>query len=202
MIYDPVADRWTSLAPVPQPHTSAIAVLDGKGQPVIVHGACDNDHDKQFGAYRYDVDRATWTAGTPVRETFGATVSLGDGRTLVVGGLDFGTLESIATAQILDASASTWRPVASAPTPRSHGTAIRAADAKVIVLGGVTTVDVYEPANDTWTQNVPLPVATWNMPAVVLRDGRVLVTAGFDSNTETFGDESWLYDSMTGSPSG
>jgi len=178
---------------MPQPHTSAIAVLDGNGQPVIVHGACDEDHDKQFGPYRYDVERATWTAGAPARETFGATVSLGDGRTLVVGGLDFATMQPIATAKILDASASTWHATTAAPTPRTHGTAIRLPDGKVMVLGDVTAVDVYDPANQAWMESVPTPSAAWDMPAVALRDGRVLVTAGFDSTTEVFGDESWLY---------
>jgi hypothetical protein len=193
MLYDPAADRWRTLPPMPQPHTKATAVLDGAGQPVIVHGACDEDHDKQFGPDRYDLARSVWTSGAPTAETFGATASLGDGRTLVVGGLDVTEMKDIATAQILDASARTWRATTPAPTPREHGTALRIPDGKVMVLGGDPAVDLYDPTRESWAPGPPLPTAAWDMPAAVLRDGHVLVTAGFDAATETYRDDSWRY---------
>jgi N-acetylneuraminic acid mutarotase len=69
--------------------------------------------------------------------------------------------------------AAQWEPKRPLPAPRQE-TAVAALDGKIYVIGGfdrqqtvVTTVEIYDPANDTWTTGPALPKAVHHANAAV-----------------------------------
>jgi hypothetical protein len=165
----------------------------------------------------------------PAKGTFSATASLdmvrdglasavlADGRVLVAGGDDDvggGTTES---AVLYDPATGTFSPTGSLRTARIDAAAVRLNGGRVLVVGGFTEVgimappqlgwfasaELYDPASRTFS---PTGFMRWRRDdpvAVLLRDGRVLVTGGtdFDGNNLRTAE---IYDPATGkfSPTG
>jgi fibronectin type III domain protein/Kelch motif protein len=123
----------------------------------------------------------------------GATATrLGDGRVLVVGGLD-GANTNLATGEVYDPVANTWTPVDSAH-PLSAGRADAGSallsDGDVLIVGGslgastfgLANVDLYNPTTNTFTPAPPLSVGRAFPVVTALSDGKVLVAGGSDAN--------------------
>jgi N-acetylneuraminic acid mutarotase len=79
----------------------------------------------------------------------------------------------------------TWRTLAPMPTPRSE-VAVAAVGGKIYVVGGFEgdgstsdTVEVYDPATDTWTQAPPLPEGRHHAAAIGVADIFLFVIGGF-----------------------
>ena len=79
----------------------------------------------------------------------------------------------------------TWTAAASIPLARHYSAAVKLADGKVLVVGGVSAgigytnqTDLYDPATDSWTTGAPMLAARSDPSATVLKDGRVLVVGG------------------------
>jgi hypothetical protein len=78
-------------------------------------------------------------------------------------------------------------------------------DGDVLMIGGedpftflsASSVDRFDPDTNTWTPRAPLPRGLWNMAAVELDDGRVLVTGGNHELAPTA--DTLLYDPVTDS---
>ena len=85
--------------------------------------------------------------------------------------------------------------------PRAHHTATRLVDGRILLVGGsrspdghLTTVEIYNPDNETISQVAPLYTARHNHSATLLQDGRVLVIGGYN------GAEGWLADAEVYDP--
>ena len=116
-------------------------------------------------------------------------VRLLDGRILVAGGRSDGRT-GLATAELYDPSSGTWTATGSMTLGRFAHTAVLLADGRVLVVGGVpfsfscadpptsTSAEIYNPATGTWTRTGDLAFGRASAVAVVLADGRVLVTGG------------------------
>ena len=113
---------------------------------------------------------------------------LADGLVLVSGGQSGGT--AIAHAELFNPATGTWSLSGSNVIPRFDHTATPLVDGRVLATGGVSstgdctsnvTAETYDPAKGTWslTGRLPSPVGTGHI-AVVLLDGRVLVSGGGD----------------------
>ena len=133
--------------------------------------------------------------------SYGSAVMYADGKILVVGGGDPPTR----TAEVIDLNqpSPTWRSVGSMSIARRQLNATLLPDGKVLVTGGtsgpgfnnpdtpVYTAEIWDPADETkWTM---LASSTAGLPrlyhsaAVLLPDGRVLITGGNGQQTpETF----------------
>lgn len=113
-------------------------------------------------------------------------------------GLDAGALEDGGAADGGVAEGGFDPPLTPAPDPvrfrltgslaqgRLGHTATLLRDGRVLVVGGESVVDraptdsveIYDPATETWTTTTPLPAPRSNHAALLLDDGRVLVVGG------------------------
>ncbi len=127
-----------------------------------------------------------------------------DGRVLFVGGA--GNSGCLTSAETYTLSGGAWVHGTAASLPvdqdRSHHTANRLADGRVLVTGGTGSSGVlnsaylYNPAGDTWTPTGLLNVPRHSHSATLLSDGRVLVAGGEDDLGETLASvEIWNPDS-------
>jgi hypothetical protein len=137
-----------------------------------------------------------------VRGEWPALAVLQDGRVLVAGGVTTPDMPatSLATAEIFDRPSETLTPVASTmSTPRWRSAAVTLLDGTVLVVGGAcwddlsgcvgdaTTADIYDPATGKFTPTkAPLGKPRVNVHAVLLADGRVLVSSGNDASVEIY----------------
>ncbi len=103
----------------------------------------------------------------------------------------------------------------SMPTPRAGVAAATADDGRIYVLGGGTafgaygggssappssafaTVEIYDPATNSWSSGQPLPTARLNLAAVVGKDGRIYTFGGWSGAAASNAVE--IYDPSTGS---
>jgi Galactose oxidase, central domain/Kelch motif len=115
--------------------------------------------------------------------SFGAAVTLHDGRVLVAGG---GVTDGPFSAELYDDQKRRWTP-SEMTTVRSGNTATLLGTGKVLVVGGDTssdpsTAEVYTPSANSWEKvfNDLHSPRTFHT-ATLLLDGRVLVTGGLSS---------------------
>ena len=116
-------------------------------------------------------------------------VLLTTGQVLVAGGLGEGWTY-LSTAELYDPTDGTFTATASMTVPRESHTAVRLEDGRVLVAGGHegprrhlrlhASAEVYDPATRTFGRVGDMVVRRHKHDAVLLRDGRVLVTGGSD----------------------
>jgi len=192
-------------------HTATV-LQDGR---VLVAGGYDSA--PLASARLYDPKANAWSAaGSMNLARHGqAAALLTDGKVLVAGGCVPGgdpaaTCDYTATAEIYDPAHDTWSNAASMSTGRFEPTMTVLEDGKVLVAGGVGDADshrgvalasaeLYDPANNSWSDAGPMSVARADDTATLLKDGDVLVAGGYDNATGKLasaelyhpGDNSW-----------
>src|SRR6185436_19407665 len=100
---------------------------------------------------------------------------LSDGRVLVTGGYVIlgGSLASSST-EIYDPSTDAWTPAAPMRVQRASHAAVRLADGRVLVAGGMhydernDNAEVYDPATDEWTLTGHLGMGRYHPETVLL----------------------------------
>ena len=128
-------------------------------------------------------------ANTSVNRVYGSSVMYDDGKVLVMGGGS----PTTRTAEVIDLNAAspTWRSVAPMAIARRHLNATILPDGKVLVTGGtsgrgfsnpdfaVFAAEMWDPATESWTTMASGQVwRIYHSAAVLLPDGRVLITGG------------------------
>lgn len=195
-IYDPDANAWTQLAPLPEARAFHSATLLVDGRVLVVGG--DSPAGIGSTAAVFDPVTGVW-ASVPMleaRKRHTATL-LPDGRVLIAGGQGPGGF--LATAELFDPATDTFAPAATLPEPRVDHAAEALGDGtpgpgpRVVVSGGfvvsgsgsafVATALVYEPdaGLGTWVAVAPMNEVRSAHAAVLLADGRVLVVGGRDT---------------------
>jgi N-acetylneuraminic acid mutarotase len=122
----------------------------------------------------------------PGRRWQHAMVAL-DGVMYVIGGIVDGAADHTAV-WAYDIATDTWRTdLAPLPTARDHLAAVTA-DGAIVVLAGRTgrnlpTVEIYDPATDTWTSGPDMGTPRGGFAAAVLADG-IHVTGGEEFVTD------------------
>jgi hypothetical protein len=184
-IFDPMTDRWQPAAPHEDTESNQTATLLPDGRVLIAGGAAD--------PAIYDPTSDTWQpAGSlPVNRGFTRAVLLQDGRVLLLGGLDLQNSRAINNVQIYDPSRNAWQQAAPLAQARFAHTATLLSDGRVLVTGGasvwdtwddpgavLSSVEIYDPASDTWSAFPSLQQARAEHTATLLPDGQVLVTGG------------------------
>ena len=188
-------DTWTAAPQMPTERVAghaATLLADGR---LLVTGGVAADGTGTAAADLFDPAAARWSTVAPmnvVRASHTATL-LADGRVLVVGGSTVATATrqgyvNDASAEIYDPVANTWTPTPPMSAARSHHTATRLADGKVLVVGGENllylveqTAEIYDPVTNTWSTPRAGPLAARSQhTATLLPSGRVLVAGGFD----------------------
>lgn len=201
-------------------------LADGR---VLVTGGRSQAGPVLQSAEVYDPVLGTWSAtgDMAVARLFHTATLLTDGRVLVTGGgrCDGPCIgnDSTDTAELYDPQTGAWTFTGAMIAPRSRHAAVRLADGRVLVAGGVDrsttapsagfgrlptptldSAEIYDPLSGTWTPVSPMPNRRQGQAGVLLADGRVLMLGGSDlrgtgadfGRVRATGD---IFDPLTGS---
>jgi YVTN family beta-propeller protein len=146
---------------------------------------------------------ATAAMGTP-RE-LGTQILLTNGKVLIAGGVN-NTSNALNTAELYDPTTDTVSATgnSTAPNGRKAHMSVLLPNGQVLLAGGVdnaniplATAELYDPASGTFSATGSMSQARGFANAVLLADGRVLVSGGFGSSPTLNTAE--VYDPATGS---
>jgi len=176
--YDPVADRWTTVAPMPIPHTRHTAILLPDGRVFVIGDYNTIDATK---AELYDPATDHWTlaAVSPAQYGTAGAALLPNGQVLVV------ACEPQRYDPTSDRYSSTG-PYMALGACVSGSAIATLADGRVLVTGGpyrgggYNSAATYNPATDQWTRAAPMHAGRAFHTATLLADGQVLVIGGAD----------------------
>jgi len=193
-------NTWTSGAAMPTPVwiPAGAGVLSGK---IYVVGGVNGESDTVADTQIYNLAENTWSTGTPLpAATYGGAGAVVKGVLYIIGGSSNGTSCGDAV-WAYNPTKKTWAAMASMPTARcSIGAAVE--DNIIYVIGGngnegdlrLTTVESYNPATNTWTEEAPLLVGK-SEPTVALVGTTIVAADGFTFSGDTGDTEG--YDAAT-----
>jgi len=146
----------------------------------------------------------SWSLTQPIqKERNGmSAIRLPDGKVLLAGG-------SGNTAEVFDPNLGTWTLTNPMAGSRSSQTATLLPNGRVLVAAGldithqpsttVSTSEIYDYTNSSWTSTGSLNQARYAHTATLLNDGRVLVAGGFSNTSLTALNSAEIYDPATSS---
>jgi N-acetylneuraminic acid mutarotase len=208
----PAADGFSKCNPMNIARFGHTATLLPNGK-VLVAGGSDDSNNGLASAELYDPATGKWSETGLMGEArcYHTATLLPNGKVLVAGGIKFlGRFldRALASAELYDPATGKWSDAAGLTTERMNHSATLLPDGKVLIAGGsiydgnictLTTVELYDPASDKWTETGEMNTARAGHPAVLLSTGKVLVAGGKNSLATTdslTGAE--LYDPATG----
>ena len=184
-MYDPVTDTWTQKADMPVPRSSnSTCIMDGK--IYIIGGVAANRKQWRLDNVDiYDPATDTWTEAKSMNHARGgASVSVVNGKIYVMGGVGWPQIPNhpgpfLSSVEVFNPETNHWKEVAEMPTPKGFHTA-SVIDGKIYVIGGgfrgddqfkyLSTVEVYDPKTDRWTQEPDMPIGKWGHRAEVINE--------------------------------
>lgn len=163
--YDPVADTWRSLAPLPGPgHHVNAAVVDDR---IHVLGVLGPGFLEETVHWVYDPVADAWTDGPrpPDSHVVGASVVGVDGTDIhLVGGLR--SVRAVALHSVYDTVAQRWDTLHDSPRTRDHaaggvfGDRLVAVAGREVRIASVTdAVDRFDLPTGSWSPGAPIPTA-------------------------------------------
>ena len=182
--YNPATDTWTIKSDMPTARGFHSAnVVDGR---IYIIGGSHTAPDRSVvrPVEVYDPVTDTWTQKGDMPRKIGV------GFSSVVGGkiYVFGGYGGSWRVDEYDPVTDTWTQKSDMPTWR-HGLSTSAMDGKIYAIGGyypggpdypgVATVEVYDPATDTWTTAPDMPTGRFG-PRTSVVDGKIYVIGGMD----------------------
>ena len=193
-LYDPETGKWSATGKLLTGRGGHTTTLLPNGK-VLIAGGIDYSADGTpiFGsAELYDPDKATWgAAGSMAASRFKhAAVRLVSGEVLVAGGTSTepSNDRALASAEIYNPVAGTWRTVGSMATGRELVKAVLLPNGKVLAVGGsighfgkykaLASAEIYDLKTERWTSTGALVEARTRFTMTLLGDGRVLVAGG------------------------
>lgn len=206
--YDPAADTWKALAPMPMKRGSPVAVTVGDKIYVIggagnIPGSTETKIDQTtpqmvFGnVEEYDPAKNTWRERSPMPTPRNHTAAgVIGGKIYVVGGrvgaAFIGLASDISVVEEYDPATDKWgAPRARMPTARSAlGAGVYGG--KMYVAGGeyqdphmmatFRALEAYDPAANTWSVMPPMPVSRHGLAAGVIGNRLILVGGDVQSS--------------------
>ncbi|MCP4590189.1 MAG: beta-propeller fold lactonase family protein [bacterium] len=189
-LYDPAAGTWDPAESKKEVRWSHTATLLPSGE-VLVAGGCSIMSDNGCGARVSSADLyhptdETWATTVELNKARGLHTAtlLPSGEVLVAGGI----CDSPRRAELY--SSQTWKPTARLTHARKNHTATLLLSGRVLVVGGcaeifapgcgtpLSSAEVYDPDETTWTPTTPLETPRAHHTATLLPSGKVLVAGG------------------------
>ena len=215
--YDPAADTWTKKAnkAIGRRWHSA-SVVNDKIYAIGGSGAVSTVEE-------YDPATDTWTkkANMPTGRSLLATSAV-NGKIYAIGGwlTTFGPWTPSSAVEEYDPATDKWTKKADMPTARA-GLSACVLNGKIYTIAGaigvgnadttikLTTVEVYDPATDTWTEKADMLFARYGFSTSVV-DGRIYAIGGslktrfgiFVPTVEEYTPEGWPFAVSPVSPQG
>ena len=188
-LYDPTANTFTALTSRMQSvRTEHAATRLADGRVLLTGGQTNNDGDGTNTAELFDPATQTFTSVTAAMTTprgGHASVLLGDGRVLVMGGFN-NDCTSLNTAEVFDPSTQTFTALTSRMVAgRSELEATPLANGMVLLTGGgscddtFNTAELFDPATQSFTAiSATMSALRGGHGSGRLTDGSVLVSGG------------------------
>lgn len=192
--YDPETGRFSPLPPMLTTRHSHTATLLPDGKVLIVGGYGEGTTTLAM-AELFDPTTNTFApTGSLVSPRGGhVAVLLRDGKVLIAGGLGPGWT-FLSSAELYDPRTGRFSPAGSMTAARESHVAVRLQDGRVLVAGGhngrrgnltlLASAEIFDPATAGFSRVGDMRVRRHKHDAVLLRDGRVLVTGGSDERDE------------------
>jgi N-acetylneuraminic acid mutarotase len=185
-VYDPVADDWSELAPMPADTNRAASCVAVLGTRIYIFGGA-RDNAVVADASYYDTAADSWTELPPLPEAREHCTAGAIGEKLYVGGGRTHTItQLLPKTWEFDPVAETYLEKAAILTPRG-GSAGAVLGGRLFVFGGEGNPDSqagvfgeiegYDPVTDSWESFAPLAVPRHGFGAAVL-DGRIYLPGG------------------------
>jgi N-acetylneuraminic acid mutarotase len=205
-IYDPAKGLWTVAAALHTGRTRHTATLLPNGK-VLVAGGGFNETDATPSCELYNPADGTWTSTGSMKfpRVYHSAVLLLNGKVLVACGSLHRLGDDIQTAELYDPATGTWAETGGLSATRDEFTATLLMNGKVLVTGvasvakassSTSSAELFDPISQTWALTGSMNSARQSHRAVLLANGRVLVSGGLkDGNALTSTEE---YDPNTG----
>ena len=195
---------WTKVGDMPEiRYAHTVDELNGK--IYVVGGLNTETSSNPRTALVYDRSSGEWTqiplCNNKIR--WAHTSCIVDGKLYVIGGND--SSRTLSSMDMFDPNTGEWVSKNAMPTDRGL-LACASIDGKIYVMGGLrgltsnldygglSTVEVYNTTNDTWTQLADMPTKRWGHSAVAL-NGKIYVFGGRSVSTPYTSVE--MYDPQT-----
>jgi N-acetylneuraminic acid mutarotase len=203
--YDPAADSWETVAPLPQPlHHANLAAA---GDRLYVCGALTGLGFTPIDTvYEYDPQTDEWTEKTAMPTARGASAVGVVGTTIYVAG-GSGSGGSVADFAAYDTAGDSWETLPELPEARNHlvggavGDVFYAIGGRSVGIEGHTTrVDAFDTAGGTWSSAAPMPTSRGGAAAAVV-GARIVVAGGEGNGDDASGvfDDVEIFDATAGS---
>lgn len=199
-VYDPAAERFTPLPRMIELRHSHTATPLPSGKVLLVGGFAAGS-TVVTAAEIFDPATSSFTATGPLRSPRAGHVAvlLGSGKVLIAGGVgpDWTFLSS---AELYDPATGTCAPTGDMTVARESHVAVRLPDGRVLIAGGhrgrraaitlYASAETYDPETGIFRRVGDMRARRHKHDAVLLRDGRVLISGGTDER-----DDRGIYDS-------
>ena len=219
--YDAKADRWTTLAPLPEGrHHIALAEAGGRIYGIGGFSGAIPRWRAHATVFVYDAQANRWSPGPALPQARAeGVVATVKGKIYYIGGrvpaspdaAHINEHTDTARSEVLDLGSRRWERIADAPSARNSAAAA-VIDGKVYVVGGrqmvtqpdgrqrpvnVATLEVYDPATGRWETRAAMPQAQGGLAAAAF-EGKLYVFGGeqFVPTSKVFAD-AWVYDPGT-----
>jgi N-acetylneuraminic acid mutarotase len=205
-IYDPAQNLWSAAGGMSFPRYTHTTTTLSDGTLLTAGGT--GTKGSTATAEIFDPVAGAWSLpGSMISPRAQHAASLlGNGTVLVTGGFGGSILTS---AEIYTPPTRTWTATAAMAVARIEHTSTTLADGRVLVAGGRSTVSstpvnasaaIYDPATSSWIAVPDMSTARYGHQAILLANGKVLVSGGRNGNT--FINTAEIFDPATNTWSG
>ena len=189
-LYQETPPAWFSAGTPNSTHIAATLTRMNSGNILMAGGYCGGLCATYNTAEIYKPSLNTWTMTNQMINTryYHTATLLPSGKVLVTGGAERNPLTIRAECELFDEVPGTWSAAATMNQPRLAHTATLLPNGKVLVVGGITvptdvnhytaTVEIYDPAQNSWTPAASLGTRRAIHTATLLACGKVLITGG------------------------
>ena len=195
-MYDPATDTWTQKADMPTPRKTKTCVVDGKIY-AIGGWSTANEQSQLETVEVYNPATDTWAKAQSMnRARCSAAISVVNGEIYAVGGIGWPPnydqsgryLSSLylSSVEVFNPKTNQWQERTEMSVPKAaHSTSV--IDGKIYVMGGyfqeerklnrLSTIEVYDPATDRWTQESDMLIGRSGHATEVI-DGHIYILGG------------------------
>ncbi|GEM_PF-1628499 len=210
--YNPSSGAWTLVDSMDTARAEHTATLLPDGR-VLVTGGFNSAGAATASAEIYNPSTRLWTPARNMitARTWHRATLLANGRVLVTGGFSTAQNATLQSAEIYNPATDTWTSARQPNFRRDSHTATLLASGQVLLAGGrsalgglgapLTSAELYNPVNDSWTTTDHLNGARFSHTATLLPSGKVLLAgglAGNDAISTNYLASAQIYDPATG----